>query len=535
MKSERTTLWLAVGVVAVAGLLPLLVVLARSFLVDGHPSLAFYAGLLSSLRELRLLGNGVLLAAVVALAAVLFGLPLGLLFAKTDLPLRRTLAAAFSVPLILPPYITALAWFHVLGRGGMAARWLGPSAAEQTHAWLFGLPGCGLVLSSALMPVVMLLTMVFVRTVDPQLEEAALLAAPWRRVLAGITVPLILPAALLGGLLAFLLALGEFAVPMFLRYDVYAVESFTRFAAFYQPEAATAAAVPLGVVTLLVLVMERAFLRDRTYEVRFAPRGNRLPVSLGTLRPVVFGAVVVLCALVVGLPLGSLAATAATPGAFPEAFARGWDALMRSLGYAAAGATVLTLVGFFVGYLIQRRALPVWRGVDSLTVLLFVFPSTVVGIGLVTLWNRPGLGTLYGTPFLVVVGYLAQYTAVTSRATVAGLSAIPRSLEEAARVAGAGWFRRAGLIVAPLTGRALGVAWLVAYLFCLRDTGLTMMIYPAGGDTLPVRTFTLMANGAPPLIAALCMLMVAATVVPLLVLALPLRAVPSGLLRLAGR
>lgn len=519
MSAERATLVLAVGVLGAAGLVPLIAVVTQSLAVDGRFSFAFYAALLSSGQQWRLLGNSVTLASLVAVTATLVGLPLGVLFAKTDLPFRHLLAIVFSLPLLLPPYVVAVAWFHVFGRGGSVAQWLGPALTERTHNLLFGLTGSVLVLASSLMPVVLLLTMAFVRTVPPRLEEAARLAARWKSVLAGVTIPLIIPGVLLGTLLVFALALGEFAVPMFLRYDVYAVESFTRFAAFYQPDAATAAAVPLGVVVLILLLLERLLLRDRTYEVRFSASASEvLPVSLGRLRPIAFAAVVAAGAMTVVLPLGSLAVRSAAPGAYSDAILRSWDALLRSLGYAAAGATLLTLVGFFLGYLVQRRALSFWRSVDSLTIVLFALPSTVMGIGLITLWNRPGAGAVYGTAWLVLVGYLAQYTALTSRTTIAGLSSIPHSMEEAARMAGAGWFRRVGFIVAPLAGRALGTAWLIAYLFCLRDTGLTMMIYPPGGDTLPVRTFTLMANGAPSLIAALCMLMIAATLIPLVFL-----------------
>ncbi|HEV2121812.1 MAG TPA: ABC transporter permease subunit, partial [Chloroflexota bacterium] len=278
-------------------------------------------------------------------------------------------------------------------------------------------------------------------------------------------------------------------------------------------------------ITLLMLAVERLFLRERTYEVQLASRSSQaLTIVLNKVRLPLFALAAILCTLMVVLPLGLLGSASAAPGVYTDAFTRAGDALLRSLGYAVAGATLLTFVGFFAGYLVQRRALAVWRGIDSLTVLLFALPSTVLGIGLVTLWNQPALGVVYGTPLIVLVGYLAQYTALTSRTTVSGLSQIPRSMEEAARIVGAGWFRRIGGIVAPLAGRALGAAWLIGYLFCLRETGLTMMVYPPGGDTLPVRTFTLMANGAPSLIAALCMLMVAATIVPLLVLGVLLEA-----------
>ncbi|HEU5246596.1 MAG TPA: hypothetical protein VFU09_05860, partial [Candidatus Udaeobacter sp.] len=83
---------------------------------------------------------------------------------------------------------------------------------------------------------------------------------------------------------------------------------------------------------------------------------------------------------------------------------------------------------------------------------------------------------------------------------------------------------RLGLIVLPLVKPALLSGWLIAYIFCLRDTGITMLVYPPGYDTLPVRIFTLMANGAPNLIAAACILMIAATTLPLIGVALVIRA-----------
>jgi iron(III) transport system permease protein len=230
-----------------------------------------------------------------------------------------------------------------------------------------------------------------------------------------------------------------------------------------------------------------------------------------------------LCAVAVATPMLSLLAQAGSLDVYLRAFHAVRDSLLRSVLLAAVGATALTVLGFFVGYLIHTRALPVWRAVDGGTVLLFALPGTVIGVGLIALWNRPATNFIYGTPLMILLGYLAQYTALTGRVTVAGLTLVPASMEEAAASAGAGWLRRLTWIVLPLLKRPLLSAWLLAYIFCLRDTGITMLVYPPGYDTLPVRIFTLMANGAPDLIAAACVLMVAATVLPLLGMALVAR------------
>ena len=75
-------------------------------------------------------------------------------------------------------------------------------------------------------------------------------------------------------------------------------------------------------------------------------------------------------------------------------------------------------------------------------------------------------------------------------------------------------------IVAPLAKRGLIATWVIGYIFCLRDLGITLVVYPPGSDTLPVRILTLMANGAPSLIAALCVILIAVTLLPLFVAAL---------------
>jgi iron(III) transport system permease protein len=511
---RRAVLTFAALLIAAIGLLPLGVMFARSVIADGRISLAFYQGILASDRQWLLIRNSFTLASVTTLVATATGLALGILLARTDLPGRRLFAVLFTVPLALPPYITAVSWFDILGRQGLLSRFAGEAAAEWTSARLFGQPGCVLVLASTFLPISMLLTMAWSRNINSRLEEAGRLSSGWMGVLRKITIPAILPGVLAASTLVFLLTLGEFGVPMFLRYDVFPVESFMQFSAFLNFRAAVAAAAPLAAVTLLVITIEWILLRNRTHQLQPGPEGDQpMQIRLGRLR-CAFGALVgLVCSLLVVAPLSGLVLRSAP--AFSEALTRAGDSLIHSLMYAALGASLITLLGWALGYLIHTRALFFWRGVDLLTLVLFAMPGTVIGIGLVSLWNRPATSFIYATPMIILLGYVAQYTALTNRITIATLAQIPPSMEEAARVMGVGWLRRMAWILFPLSRRGLLAAWLVAYIFCLRDLGISMLVYPPGRDTLPVRTFTLMANGTGELIAALCVLMLVATLVPL--------------------
>ena len=304
---KKGTLTLAAAFFAAAGLLPLLALLLQSLFPGGRLSLSAYEGILASPRQWTLLGNSFGLAALVTFFSSALGVPLGILLGRTDLPFRRLLLFLFLLPLLVPPYVTAVAWFDLLGKGGLLSPLLGPALTSAATDLLFGLPGCVLVLSTVYLPIPMLLALFFLQTVNPRLEEAARLSARWPRVLAGVTLPLILPALLAAALLVFLLSLGEFSVPNYLRFPVFPTESFTRFSAFYDFAGATASALPLALAALVLLGGEALFLDKKRASLRPAPgAGPALPIPLGRIKNRLFPAAALLLALLVLLPFSAL-------------------------------------------------------------------------------------------------------------------------------------------------------------------------------------------------------------------------------------
>jgi iron(III) transport system permease protein len=322
--------------------------------------------------------------------------------------------------------------------------------------------------------------------------------------------------------LVFLLAMGELSVPSFLRYATLPVLSFTQFAASYNFGAATAAAVPLAALAFVGVFVESAFLRDRDYT--FRSTGQTLFISLRHWKSPLAALMAALCFALVILPLSALFADAFSPAAMHEAMQRAGVSVVRSVMYSAVAATILMALGFLLGHFMRGGR---QRVLSAFTLALFAIPGTVLSIGLVRLWNTPGTWFIYATPALLILGYTAQYCAVTTRLSLAGLMLIPTSLDEAGRLSGAMWTRRLFRISIPLSTRTLVCAWLAAYILCLRDVPIALMTAPPGGDPLPARILTLMANGAPPMIASLCLIMAIASLIPLVILArvIPFRGV----------
>jgi iron(III) transport system permease protein len=283
--TERLFLVVATLVLVAIGLLPVAAMLKETLIADGRFSLDAYRALLASDGHFALLmGHSLGLALLTASISTLIGVPLGVLIGKADLPGRGAFALLFTAPLLMPSYVLAVAWFSILGRTGLLSKILPDTWSQTISSAFFGLFGCTLVLVTAFMPIAMLLTIAFLRTVNPRLEHAGRLVSAWPRILFRITLPLIGPAIVFAAVLIFLLSLGEIGVPMYLHFPVHPVETLTQFAAFYDFRAATVAAAPLLLVTLIVLGLQIG-LHRRVLELgRRTPGGETVQIALGPWR-----------------------------------------------------------------------------------------------------------------------------------------------------------------------------------------------------------------------------------------------------------
>jgi iron(III) transport system permease protein len=381
--------------------------------------------------------------------------------------------------------------------------------------YTYSLPGAILVLGICFYPLPMLATEAAAGRVEARLEEAALMVARPRRVLSRITLPLIAPHMAAAALVVFVLALSEFGVPGLLRVNVFTTEIFTAFAAFYDFGAATALAVPLLAVTLIIGFLVKLIIGDRLLATR---RGSRLglPLKLGRSRAAVVFGVLLLIAFCVITPLSALAFVAGHINRIIAAAGAAGASITNSLLLSSVGATLIVAVAVFLGYSRARARTRLRGAADVALVVLFAVPSTVVGVGLIGLWNRPGpFAAVYMSPAIVIIGYLARFLPVAALILAASVRQIPGSFEEAAEVAGATWPRIFVRIVLPQLRMGIVAAWLVSFIFAFGELGATILVAPPGESTLPVHVYTLIANAPSPEVAALALMQAGVVLIPL--------------------
>jgi iron(III) transport system permease protein len=316
-------------------------------------------------------------------------------------------------------------------------------------------------------------------------------------------------------------------VPGLLRVRVYTTEVFTAFAALYDFSRAIVLAVPLLALSAGAGAVAAALLGHRVVSARRLTGSH--PVLFERWGRLARLAVAVAIVVAVVLPIAVLTREALNVRSLRASLAGSGEAIANSLILSALGATIVTAVAVSLGYARARARDRVANLADILFVVLFAVPSTIVGVGLIQLWNRPGvLGSVYGTDAMFILAFLARFVPVAALMLAAAVRYVPISHEESAAAAGARWLRTMWRIVLPQLRLPLAAAWIVVFVLSFGELGASVLIAPPGESTLPIRIYTIIANAPPAQVAALALLQAVVVFSPLAVLATVVTLRPSA-------
>lgn len=454
-------------------------------------------------------------AAATGLSAVI-GVAAALALGLCRLPGRRILAFLFVLPMLIPPQIAALSWISALGPSSALLNALGLAPPLGARHPLYGPGGIALLLGVQHAPLVFLPLMAALRRFPAGLVEAAWLAGAGRWAsLRGIVLPLLMPA-LAGALaLAFVAAIGNFGIAALIgipaNYTLLSVLIWQRLAGLGPAGLSEAALLSLLLAALAAAALwaeARAGRRAR----RFITAGAVASVpklALGPWRWAVVAALGLYLAAVLALPLAALVATALVPAAgvplsFATATLRNLEAVLlvqqntavafrNSLALSAAAAVVLVILALAM---VRARVSGLVRAAIDLP---YALPGVCLGVAVILVHLRPlpiiGI-SLYGGLGLILIAYLARFQSLALKPIAGSAARLDPALEEAARLAGAGPFRRLVTIALPLLAPSAAAAGILVALTALNEITVSILLYAAGSQTLGVVVFGLHDGGA---------------------------------------
>jgi len=508
-----------VWILAIATLLasvayPLFILIYSSFMVNGHFSLASYQRVFSSPETYEYTRNTLILGVLVTIIASIIGVLLAWIVVRTDLPYKRLLSTLAVLPFVFPPYIGAIAWIQ------LAAPYVG---YLNRILMAFGLPGDTIniytfggllmVMSFRFYVYTFLTTSAALEQIDPSLEEAARMSgARMMKVAKDVTLRLVAPSIASGALLTFIAVISNFGIPALIGMRAhYYVLTTMIYAAFSIPDLnkATAYSMILLVIAAVALYVQRRMFREQKYTTITGKTVRPSVARLGKWRIPVFAIVLIFVTITAIIPLISITLSAflkevrlnpLNPSSWTlknlyEVLFVNPDttiAIKTSLFLSISSATIITLYGALLAYLIVKTNIKGRSFLDWLSSVPYALPGTVVAIAIILAFIKT---PLYNTIWILLLAYFIRYMSYGVRTIVGALMQIDKSLEEAARMCGASWLGTMKDIVLPLLKSGLVASWILVFMPTLGELTVSIILYPPDNPTIGVATYNLMEEG----------------------------------------
>jgi iron(III) transport system permease protein len=188
---------------------------------------------------------------------------------------------------------------------------------------------------------------------------------------------------------------------------------------------------------------------------------------------------------------------------------------------------------------VPLAVLGAWRHSRAIVVLSavaelpYALPGVVLAMAMILVFLRPLplLGvSLYNTPWIILVAYLARFLTLAWRPVTAGLAQLDRHLDEAAQGAGASFITRLRTVLYPLLAPAAGAGAILVFLTAFNELTVSALLWSSGSETVGVAVFSLEQGGESTGAAAVAVLSVLATLALMALASLFARRLPPGVL-----
>ena len=437
------------------------------------------------------LWSGFLVVAFGALIAV----PLAYVFVRYEFRGKIALQTLATLPLVVPPFVGAVAFQQILGRSG-AVNLLLMQWFDFSIPFMEGMTGVVLVQTLHFFPLIMLNTGVSLANIDATLEEMARsLGCHGFRLFRRVTLPLMLPGFVAGSLLAFIRAIDDLGTPLMLNYkNLLAPQAYLRITTIGIDDVdGYMICVVLVVLSLASLFAARKYVGLAEYATVQVGRSARMPIHGKKLFFVMLASTLALAVALLphlGIVLlsfskvwsYSMLPTRWTLDNYAEILFRVPHFIKNTLVYTGLAAGFDVVLGAAIAFLLARSRLWGVNLLDALATLPLAIPGVVLAVGYIRVfhgWDFPGLGApLSSTWIILVVVYTMRRLPYTVRACHAALQQVHVSLEESAQNLGASRLRTFWRVTLPLIGGGLVAGGLLAFITSCVELSSTIMLVP---------------------------------------------------------
>lgn len=492
--------WLAGALVLAFLLLFLVLPVGRVFVTafveaDGAPTLGHFSAFFGQGLMRESFFNSLYVAGLSTLFAALIAVPLAYFTVRFDFRGAALIQTLGVLPLVMPPFVGAVALQLIFGRSGSVNLLLG-DAFGITLPIMDGLNGVVFVESIHYFPFILLNLTVALRNIDGAMEEAALnLGCRGLRLFRRVVFPLAMPGFVAGASLVFVKVFDDLGTPLVLgQTNLLAPQAYLRITQVGLED-------PLGYVISVIMIVfsiaamavSAGVLRGRDYATLQKGGSGVRRRRLGPLGAfAAYGWIGLVLLLVLSPHIGVLLLSFAKVWSFsplPDAYTLAHYAtvfedssgmIRNTLVYCGLAAGLDVVLGVTIAYLIFRTKLPARRWLDGIATASLAVPGIVLAIGYLRLFRGvtvPGTDTLVTSTWVVIMlAYAVRRLPYALRACVAALQQVHVSLEEAAESLGATKLRTIRRVLVPLMAGGILAGFVTSFITAAVELSATILL-----------------------------------------------------------
>lgn len=453
-------------------------------------------------RRFSLLSGTVGLGVCVAFAGMLIGAAAASTILSDNFPWKNSLIWLIILFAVVPPYVHAFSWFAFVDTINALL-----SQLALPQIVLSGWTGSWWIQLVTFIPLAFGMGLLGFKAVSPNLIEVGRIMTKDMKVFTKIVLPLAMPAIAAGGAFLFLMSVADYSVPVLFQKNVYSLEVYAEYSANGYPWNAFLLSLPLLFITFIAIFISQYPLKKAALSLSRQTRTWLNPPVWPAYFAVVqmFACSIILLVFVV--PLITLFLDVGSAAKMLDSILAAKEEITYSFWIAGMSAAVSLIPAVLVAFKMtgsKKVSLFLWIAVF----VPVVVPPPLVGIGLISIWNRSLPYDIYGSSFMPVLAALARFFPLAVLIMVAQIRRINPLLFEAAELLPVSRLSRWARIKIPLIAPGLITGFCLVFALTIGELGATIIVAPPGQTTLAIHIFNMLHYGAGDAVAGLSLFLV---------------------------
>ena len=511
-------------------LYPLSLLLKMAFSDGVHFTLENFAKFFSRKYYSITLLNSFKVSIAATIASVVVGVVLGYFMSVFKVRDTKLLRMCIVMATMSAPFVGAYAWIMLLGRNGVITNFLS-GLFGITVPDIYGFNGIMLVFVTQLFPLVFLYVQGAMSKMDASLMEASenLGCTGFKRFFT-VVLPLISPTVLAGALLVFVRAMSDFGTPMLIGegYRTFTVILYNEFVGEVSQNKGFASAIAIIAILITMVVYfsqnfvakKQAFSMNALHRIEKKQLHGFSNFIVHFITYVVVGISILPQLYVVYTSFlktsGQIYVAGYSLQSYQDMFSRLGRSIQNTIVIPAVSLLIVVFLAVLIAYVAVRRRNVLSGAVDVISMIPYVIPGTVIGIAMISAFNREPL-VLTGGMLIMVVALVVRRLPYTIRSSVAILQQIPLYVEEAALSLGSSKPKAFFTVTLPMMSSGVLSGAILSWVTLISELSTAILLYTGKTQTLTVAIYTQIVRGNYGIASAMATVLTVMTLLSLLI------------------